>query len=127
MGLFANAFTWWNGASWSVSLLTRFYGCKVGQDEYGNSYFHKKGDPAERWVVYSGSNDSSRVPPGWNAWLRSSIEEVPDEALPPRRHFELKPEPNLTGTIEAFRPDGSLSGNRSRPASTGDYQPWTPD
>lgn len=127
MGLLANAFTWWNGASWSMSLFTRLSGCKVGEDEAGNVYFQKKGDPAKRWVIYSGSNDSSRVPPGWNAWLRGSIEGLPDEALPPRRKFERKPKPNLTGTMQAFRPDGSLSGNRSRPASTGDYQPWMPD
>jgi NADH:ubiquinone oxidoreductase subunit len=127
MGLLANAFTWWNGASWSMTLFTRLKGKKVGVDDAGNTYFQKEGDRAKRWVIYSGSNDSSRVPPGWNAWLRGTIEELPDEALPPRRHFERKPQPNLTGTIDAFKPDGSLSGNRSRPASTGDYQPWTPD
>jgi NADH:ubiquinone oxidoreductase subunit len=127
MGLFANAFTWWNGASWGTALFTRLHGDKVGQDGAGNVYFEKRGKRPRRWVIYDGANDSSRVPPGWNAWLRGTIDELPEEALPPRRHYERKPEPNLTGTMDAFRPDGSLSGNRSRPASTGDYEPWTPD
>ena len=44
-----------------------------------------------------------------------------------RKRFEKPPAVNLTGTMAAFRPDGSLSKGRVRPASTGDYQPWTPD
>jgi len=127
MGLFANAFTWWNGATWGTALFSRLHGDKVGQDAAGNVYFQKEGKPTRRWVIYNGANDASRVPPGWNAWLRGTIDEVPHESLPPRRSFEREPQPNLTGTMEAFRPDGSLSGKRVRPASTGDYQPWTPD
>jgi len=127
MGLFANAFTWWNGATWGTALFSRLHGEKVGQDAAGNVYFQKKAKPSRRWVIYDGANDASRVPPGWNAWLRGTIDQVPDDSLPPRRSFEREPQPNLTGTMEAFRPDGSLSGKRVRPASTGDYQPWTPD
>ena len=79
-------------------------------------------------MIYAGANDGSRVPPGWQAWLRGTIDELPDKALPPRRAFETEPQPNLTGTMAAFRPDGSLgSGKGVRPAATGDYQPWTPE
>jgi NADH:ubiquinone oxidoreductase subunit len=126
MGWLANAFTWWNGASWGTAIFTRRHGRKVGRDEAGNVYFQGRKDPARRWVIYNGSNDGSRVPPDWQLWLRGSIEELPSKALPPTRHFQRKPTANLTGTIEAFRPDGALGTNRVRPASTGDYEPWTP-
>ena len=70
MGLFANAFTWWNGASWGTSLMSRRHGAEAGRDEAGNVYFKHRDDPARRWVIYAGANDSSQIPPGWNAWLR---------------------------------------------------------
>lgn len=127
MGMFKNLFTWWEGASLGTTLVTRRHGEEVGRDEAGNIYFRHRKDPARRWVIYSGSNDSSRVPPGWNAWLRGTIDAIPDKALPPRRPFEQPPEPNLTGTMAAFRPGGSLAARGVRPASTGDYEAWKPD
>ena len=82
MGIFANAFTWWNGASWGTSIFSRRHGKEVGRDEAGNVYFEHRKTPSRRWVIYTGNNDSSRVPPGWNAWLRGTISELPDKALP---------------------------------------------
>ena len=127
MGLFANAFTWWNGASWGTSIFSRRNGEEAGRDEAGNIYFRHRQDPARRWVMYSGANDSSRVPPGWNAWLRGTIDGVPDKALPPRRPFEQPPEANLTGSDKAWRPAGSIRAGGKRAAATGDYSAWTPD
>ncbi len=127
MGLFANAFTWWNGASWGTSLFSRRNGEEAGRDEAGNIYFRHRKDPARRWVMYAGANDSSRVPPGWNAWLRGTIDAVPDQALPPRRPFEQPPEANLTGSDQAWRPSGSIRSGGKRAAATGDYSAWTPD
>ena len=127
MGIFANAFTWWNGASWGTMISSRRNGEEVGRDEAGNIYFRHRKDPARRWVIYKGSNDSSRTPPGWNAWLRGTIDELPDKALPPRRPFEQAPQPNLTGTMAAYRPGGSLAAKGVRPASTGDYEAWKPE
>jgi len=127
MGIFANAFTWWNGASWGTSIVSRRNGEEAGRDEAGNVYFRHRKDPKRRWVIYDGSNDSSRVPPGWNAWLRGTIDELPSEALPQRRAWEKTPEPNLTGTIAAYRPSGSMDGLGIRAAATGDYEAWKPD
>ena len=127
MGIFANAFTWWNGASWGTAIFSRRHGQEAGRDEDGNVYFQGKSDPARRWVIYSGSNDASRVPPGWNAWLRGTIDEVPDKALPVRRSFERPPEPNLTGTAKAYRPAGSMGRAGPRATATGDYTAWTPE
>ena len=127
MGLFANAFTWWNGASWGTSLFSRRNGEEAGRDEDGNIYFRHRKDSARRWVMYAGANDSSRVPPGWNAWLRGTIDEVPDKALPPRRPFEQPAQANLTGSDQAWRPAGSIRAGGKRAAATGDYSAWTPD
>ena len=78
MGWLANAFTWWNGASWGTSIVTRRHGKEVGRDEAGNLYFQHKDDPKRRWVIYAGNNDGSRVPPGWQSWLRGTIDELPE-------------------------------------------------
>jgi hypothetical protein len=56
-----------------------------------------------------------------------TIDQLPDKALPERRKFEQSPQPNLTGTMAAYRPGGSLASKGIRPASTGDYEAWKPD
>ena len=127
MGFWSKTFTWWNGDTWGTWLFTRRTGKEVGRDDSGNIYYQHKKNPRRRWVIYSGANDGSRVPPGWQMWLKGTIGELPDEALPPPRKFQRPPEANLTGTMAAFRPDGALGSGKIRPAATGDYQPWTPD
>ena len=127
MGFWSKTFTWWNGATWGTSLFTRRQGREVGRDDSGNVYYQHRKDPRRRWVIYPGANDGSNVPPGWNAWLKGTIDELPDKSLPPVRHFQKPATANLTGTMAAFRPDGALGSGKVRPASTGDYQPWTPD
>jgi len=127
MGVLAKIFTWWNGATIGTALWTRRFGNEAGRDEAGNVYFRDKKNPARRWVIYAGDNDGSRVPPDWQAWLRGTIGDVPEKVFPPVRKFHRKAEPNLTGTMAAFRPDGALGSGRIRPASTGDYEPWIPE
>ena len=119
MGFWSKLFTWWNGATVGTALFTRRFGNEVGRDDSGNLYYQDKHRPARRWVIYAGDNDGSRVPPNWQLWLRGTIDDLPEKALPPI--------PNLTGTMEAFRPDGALGSGRIRPASTGDYEPWIPE
>ena len=126
MAILGRTFTWWNGATWGTWLLTRLRGEQVGKDEFGNIYYRHRKD-GRRWVIYPADNDGSRVPPGWQLWLKGTIEDLPDEALPPKRAFERQAIPNTTGTMAAYRPDGSLGSGKVRPASTGDYQPWIPE
>jgi NADH:ubiquinone oxidoreductase subunit len=127
MSFFSKMFTWWNGATVGTALFTCLNGDEVGRDDQGNVYFASTGKRPRRWVIYNGNNDGSRVPPEWQAWLKRTIDDLPDKALPPRRSFQKAAEPNLTGTMAAFRPDGALGSGRIRPASTGDYQPWIPE
>lgn len=127
MGVLHSIFTWWTGAGLGTRLMTRRHGREVGRDALGNVYFQHRKDSHRRWVIYSGSNDASRVPPAWTSWLRGQIGDVPDKALPPPRPFEKAPVPNLSGTGETYRPAGSLARGGQRAAATGDYQAWTPE
>ena len=127
MGMLAKIFTWWNGATVGTAIFSRRHGKEVGRDEAGNLYFQHKQDPRRRWVMYAADNDGSRVPPGWQAWLRGIIDDLPDKGLPPRRRWEKDPAANLTGSGDAWVPSGSLRAQGVRPATTGDYSAWTPD
>lgn len=129
MSLNRNPFTWWNGAT-----LGTWFGLrgktKVGSDSLGNVYWEGGKDPngiPRRWVMYSGSNDASRVPPEWFSWLHHQIDAAPDQALPAPRVWEKTAEPNQTGTALAYRPPGALEAGGRRARSTGDYEAWTPD
>lgn len=124
MGFFKNLFTWWDGASLGTMLFSWRNGTTVGEDAHGNVYREGAG---RRWVIYKGSNDVSRVPPDWYAWLTRQIDDVPDKALPPAPKFLKAPAPNLTGTPYAYRPSGALERGGHRASASGDYQAWAPD
>ena len=101
----------------------------MGEDALGNLYYQGGADMhgrPRRWVIYKGSNDSSRVPPEWFSWLHHQIDDVPDRALPPVRKWEQPAVPNLTGSALAYRPPGALEKGGQRVGATGDYEAWTP-
>jgi NADH:ubiquinone oxidoreductase subunit len=130
MTILGSIFTWWNGAT----VGTRFYGLRgktrVGEDSLGNAYWEggkDTGGRIRRWVIYSGPNDASRVPPEWFSWLHHQIDDVPDRALPPARAWQKPPVGNQTGTPLAYRPQGALEKGGHRAAATGDYEAWTPE
>jgi NADH:ubiquinone oxidoreductase subunit len=129
MGILGKIFTWWDGATIGTSL--GLMGAKrVGEDSLGNIYYTGKALPdgrLRRSVIYVGANDASRVPPEWHAWLHHSIDDLPDESLPPVRRWEKEGRANLTGTSAAYRPAGALEKGGKRAAATGDYEAWSPD
>lgn len=126
-------FAWWNGATLGTLWTISRGGKLVGEDDYGNRYFEerKSGSGADgvprRWVVYKGYADASRVPADWHGWLHHTFAEAPVDAPLPRRPWELDHKPNLTGTVYAYRPAGSLADPRPRAASSADYEAWRPD
>ena len=120
MGLLTKIFTWWDGATIGTSLWSA-----------GNVYYEaKKPDGVfgykRRWVIYSGANDSSRVPPEWHGWLHHQVGDAPDRALEPVRAWQKPAKANVTGTRDAYRPSGSLDAGGVRAAATGDYEAWVP-
>lgn len=129
MGINLNPFTWWNGAT-----IGTWFGLRgktvVGEDGLGNVYYQGGRDTAgnpRRWVIYSGSNDASRISPEWFGWLHHQIDDAPDRALPPAKPWVKPAVPNLTGTPMAYRPAGALEKGGKRASATGDYEAWTPD
>jgi NADH:ubiquinone oxidoreductase subunit len=126
-------FTWWNGATIGVRWTITRMGKPIGEDEFGNRYYEARTNKESydgrkrRWVVFKGYAEATKVPPDWHGWLHHTFEEPPTVAPLMRRDWEKAYIPNLTGTIEAWRPSGSLARTGERPPATGDYQAWRPD
>lgn len=124
-------FTWWNGATPGTLLTTWRSGQFVGEDEFGNRYYRKPGKDKtigveRRWVIYKGEADGSAVPPGWKGWLNQTVHVSPAEEAYQPREWQRQHLPNMTGTPDAYRPEGSILRSGERPAATGDYLAWTP-
>lgn len=129
MGILGKIFTWWDGATIGTAWFSLRKGKAVGEDIFGNKYYQTKNlakDGNQRWVIYSGANDASRVPPEWHGWLHKSYDDIPESHLPQPRIWEKEPTGNLTGTASAYRPAGALEAGGVRAAATGDYEPWNP-
>jgi NADH:ubiquinone oxidoreductase subunit len=129
MAFLKSIFTWWEGATIGTRLFSMRNGSKVGTDGLGNAYFESSkrlGGTTRRWVIYSGANDASRVPPEWFGWLHHQTDVVPAD-LPAPKPWVKDPVPNLTGTNAAFRPLGALERGGNRAAATGDYEAWSPN
>ncbi len=136
MSVMGKIFTWWDGATIGTLLNSWRTGEQVGTDAQGNRYFRARKAPAKplhaggrqrRWVIYSGANDASRVPPEWHGWLHGSFDDVPESFLPPAKIWEADYTPNATGTASAYRPQGALERGGNRAPATGDYEAWAPD
>lgn len=126
-------FTWWSGQTLNTRFHTWRNGEKVGEDQFGNIYYRTIGgkiDPAlgfeRRWVIYNGQSEASMVPPGWYGWLHHTSNTPPTQESYTAKEWEMPHIPNMTGTPEAWRPQGSMLKSGVRPAATGDYQAWTP-
>lgn len=124
-------FTWWNGSTFGTNLQISRKGVKVGEDAYGNTYFQEKGEGYDgrqrRWVTYTGYADASRVPPEWQGWLTYTSELPPTKDGYVAHDWELEHQPNLTGTVHAYKPKGSLDRGGKRAKVAADYEAWSPD
>lgn len=127
-------FTWWNGQTWGTYWHTRRRGERVGTDELGNVYYRGLGPiidpsrgPERRWVIYNGEVEASKVPPSWRGWLSHTFDTPPSEQAYTAREWQKPHLPNMTGSADAYRPQGSTLASGRRPAATGDYVAWSPD
>ena len=114
------------GATIGTRLMTWWKGVEVGKDEFNNRYFTEKSGGDRRWVIYEGIPEASKVPAEWHAWLHHTVDDVPPGERPsiPWEKTHVR---NLTGTIAAYRPGGSILTNGERQKSGSDYQAWTPE
>lgn len=111
-----------------TALYTLFFGKRIGDDIFGNRYYERKGaryNRPQRWVVYRGLAEPSKVPPEWHGWLHHIEECPPSDAMKP--HDWQKPhQQNLTGSNGAYYPEGHILSGGKRAKATGDYQAWRP-
>lgn len=112
-----------------IWIKTKLHGNLVGYDEWGNKYYESKDSPRffgrkDRWALYKGSAEASKVPGQWFNWLHYQSNHIPNKSahLP----WEKAHKPNLTGTDGAYYPPGSLLASNTRDKATGDYERWSP-
>ena len=126
-------FSWWSGATIGALFTIARTSTKVGEDEFGNRYFEARTDRESydkgrrrRYVTYRGYAEPTKIPPEWHAWMHYITEQPPTVAPLKRRVWEKEHLPNLTGTVYAWRPKGSIARGGERAPAIGDYQAWTP-
>ena len=109
-------------------LHTKLRGEQVGEDAYGNVYYKSKrgrsGGREERWEIYRGEPEASKVPPEWHGWLHHTV-NAPIET--PKQTWIKPHQANMTGTDKAYLPPGHDQRGGERAKATGDYQAWKPE
>ncbi len=131
MTMLAKIITWWNGSTIGALFDIKRRSDFIGEDEYGNRYYQDKKSSIEgrhrRYVVYQGLAEPSKVPADWHGWLHHTHSEPPTVKPLLRRKWETDHKPNMTGTLFADRPQGSLRQSGERAANAADYEAWSPD
>lgn len=111
----------------SLYLKTRLFGQPVGVDGYGNRYYQdrREGRPRhrQRWVIYHGDPEASKISPEWHGWLHYAHDKCPDISRQ-RFSWQKNHRRNLTGTERAYRPTGW--GRSGMLVLSPTYQPWRP-
>ena len=118
------ALVWWKDQTLGTQIFTWRNGIKVGSDDAGNVYYHNK-DDSKRWVIFNGEVEASRVSPDWHGWLHHTFDEAPGTTPLEHKPWEKPHVENLTGTVAAYAPAGSI--RRERPADRQDYEAWQPE
>jgi NADH:ubiquinone oxidoreductase subunit len=116
--------TWWNSQTVGTQFFTWRKGMRVGEDEQGN-IFYQTHDAKRRWVIFNGESEASRVSPDWHGWLHHTWDQPPTKAPIRHKAWEKPHEPNLTGTVAAYAPAGSIRAGT--PADRQDYEAWAPE
>lgn len=126
-------FSWWSGATLGALFTINRTSAKVGEDEFGNRYFEARTDRESydkgrrrRYVIYKGYAEPTKIPPEWHAWMHYLTDAPPTVAPLKRMRWEKDHLPNLTGTVYAWRPKGSIARGGERQLAPGDYQAWSP-
>lgn len=132
MSIISEIFSWWGGNTWGTRVTLWSQARLVGSDELGNTYYEQKkgigpmGMP-RRWVTYRDLADSSQVTPDWHAWLHHMVDTPPTAEVYVPKSWQKPHKMNMTGTGDAYRPQGSLLASGDRAKVSGDYKPWRPE
>ena len=112
-------FTWWHRQTLGTFIYTLFVGKFVGSDEFGNKYYSNS--KKKRWVIYKNNVESSKIPPEWHLWIHSLTQKKPSDNSN-KFSWQKKHEENLTGTKDAYKPEGSLASNSKKNIKK--YETW---
>jgi NADH dehydrogenase len=109
-------FTWWNRQTFGTFLKTLFFGKLVGKDEQGNKYYKNKNN--ERWVIYSGNTEATKITSSWFMWIHHTIDKIPNnneiKYIWQKEHLE-----NKTGTNQSYKPTKIKKENKIKK-----YETW---
>jgi len=117
-------FIWWGGQTLNTQFYTWRKGVRVGEDEQGNVFYETR-DAKRRWVIFDGEAEASRVSPDWHGWLHHTYDEPPTKRAMVHKSWEKPHQENLTGTVAAYAPPGSI--RRAEPEPRRDYEAWVPE
>ena len=112
-------FTWWNRQTFGTFLYTLFFGKFVGIDEFGNKYYQNSKD--KRWVIYKHYTEASQIPPEWHSWIHFLTRNIPEGEFK-KFSWQKKHQENLTGTENAYKPEGSLTSKTRKNLKK--YETW---
>ena len=112
-------FVWWHKQTIGTFLYTLFFGKFVGEDKLGNKYYSNSKN--KRWVVYKNTVESSKIPPEWHLWIHFLTKNKPSDNLK-KFEWQKEHEENLTGTLQAYKPDGLLSSDNKKNRKK--YETW---
>ena len=116
---FKQIFTWWNKQTIGTFIYTLFTGKFIGADEFGNKYYYNT--KGKRWVIYKNKIDSSKIPAEWHLWIHFMTQNAPINNLN-KYKWQKKHQENLTGTKNAYKPDGLLSSDSKKNMKK--YETW---
>ena len=119
MSFLKQIFTWWHRQTIGTFIYTLFLGKFSGKDQFGNKYYsNSKG---KRWLIYKNEVESSKIPPEWHLWMHFLTQNKPSENTK-KFIWQKKYEENLTGTIKAYKPEGSLRSDSKKNMKK--YETW---
>ena len=121
INFFKQIFTWWNRQTVGTFFYTLFTGKFAGSDEFGNKYYYNS--IGKRWVVYKNTVESTKIPPDWHSWIHFLTQNKPTNKTN-KFSWQKKHEENMTGTKEAYKPDGSLISDKK--INNKKYETWKP-
>ena len=112
-------FTWWHKQTVGTFIYTIFTGKFSGKDEFGNKYYCNNN--GKRWVIYKSNIESSKIPAEWHSWIHFLTRNPPSENIK-KFSWQKKHQENLTGTKNAYKPDGLLSSDSKKNMKK--YETW---
>ena len=119
ISFFKQIFIWWHKQTLGTFIYTLFTGKFVGEDEFNNKYYSNSS--GKRWVIYKNKVESSKIPPEWHLWIHFLTKDKPSKNLN-KFKWQKKHNENLTGTSEAYKPDGMLSSESKNDMKK--YESW---